>query len=156
MKIKELEKKLLKSSVALGLALSLSACSTAPLRSPYSLNMTDSERIIAIDTYQKNMLRNYGESVDNALSGEELDFKGKLGVVHQMQNERIKDYAINAGMAILNTAGTIYLINILDSSGSTSSKKTPTIGTGSGQTNTGNMIGGDSTGSGTTIIGFGN
>lgn len=155
MEIRDLEKKILKNSVALGLAFVLSACSTAPLRSPYGKNMKDSDRIIAMDTYQKNMMRNYGEVVDGALDGKDLKIEGKEGVVRAMQNERMKDYGINTTMFIVNGIETGYAINSIFGNKSSSSSNQPTIGTGTGNNQTGTMIQSGSSGT-TTIGGFGN
>jgi len=102
------------------------------------------EMLYGVETYEKNMFRNYLEVVDDAIV---VDNKkdpsqnrvskingGYIGVVDAMKNERDKDYYIAAGIATTNAAilglAIVGVVNSGSSGGNTKSVQTgPKVGT---------------------------
>ena len=69
-------------------------------------NITTQQRVETMDTYQKNLFRNFTEVADDVAKGKKEVAGGMYGVVQEMQTERDKDYAIGVGVLLTNAAVT--------------------------------------------------
>lgn len=115
------------SKIALGLAgiTLLGGCSVIDSnRSLYEINrggkaLPLQTQLSTVDTYQKNLFRNYMEAADDTIpnnsmfGGEPEVVQGRYGVVREMQKERDGDAVIGTGVLLSNVAITYGLVRVL-------------------------------------------